>query len=52
MEEFEAKQRASQKKYHDKKRELKKQQQSTDEDKIDAYMTLFEEIFNPDQSSE
>ena len=52
MDEFKARQRASQKKYHDKKRELKKQQKESDEDKIAAYMNVFNEIFTPNQSSE
>ena len=50
MNEFKAKQKETQKKYHDKKRELKRLQkqesETTDEDKVAIYMELFNEIFN------
>ena len=47
--EFKATQKETQRKYHNKKRELKrlKQQESetTDEDKVAIYMEVFNEIF-------
>ena len=49
MNEFKAKQKETQKKYHDKKRELrrlqKQESETTDEDKIAIYMDVFDEIF-------